>query len=89
MTMGRLRLPATVYVNDFLKSYHDLSGDAAILAAHAGCKHGWPSANLLRDAARKEDIPLLTFDIDFLDSRFVSSETVKNKIELFFNTMEL
>lgn len=89
MTMGRLRLPATVYVNDFLKSYHDLSGDAAILAAHAGCKHGWPSANLLRDATRKEDIPLLMFDIDFLDSRIVSSETVKSKIEQFFNTMEL
>ncbi len=89
MTMGRLRLPSTVYVNDFLKAYKDYSGDCAILSAHHGCKHCWGAVNLLRGAARRDDIPLLVFDFDFLDSRIVSSETVKNKIEQFFKTMEL
>ncbi len=89
MTMGRLRLPAPVYVNDFLKSYHDYSGDCAILAAHSGCKHCWGAANLVREAARREDIPLLIFDFDFLDSRIVSTETLQHKIEPFFRTMEL
>ncbi len=89
MTMGRLRLPSGVYVDDFLKSYKDYSGDCAILSAHHGCKHCWGAVNLVRDAARREDIPLLVFDFDFLDSRIVSSETVKNRIEQFFRTMEL
>ncbi len=89
MTMGRLRLPATVYVNDFLKSYDDYSGDCAMLAAHAGCKHCWGAANLVRDATRAKDIPLLMFDLDFLDSRIVSAETLEHKIEQFFRTMRL
>jgi benzoyl-CoA reductase subunit B len=89
MTMARLRRTAGSYVDDFLKSYRNFSGDCAILAAHSGCKHCWASANLLRDAARKEDIPLLIFDIDFLDSRVTSTQGVQDKIEQFFSTMEL
>jgi benzoyl-CoA reductase/2-hydroxyglutaryl-CoA dehydratase subunit BcrC/BadD/HgdB len=89
MTMGRLRLPAPVYVDDFVNAYHDFSGDCAILSAHHGCKHCWGAINLVRDAARSEDIPLLVFDFDFLDSRITSAENVKNKVEQFFRTMEL
>ncbi|MBI5118690.1 2-hydroxyacyl-CoA dehydratase [Candidatus Poribacteria bacterium] len=89
MTMGRLRMTAQTYVSDFLKAYHDYLGDCAILSAHAGCKHCWGAVNLLREAARRENIPLLIFDFDFLDSRVVSTETVQSKIGQFFETMGL
>jgi len=76
-------------MNDFLKARHDYSADCVIVSAHAGCKHCWPLVGLGHEFARMENLPLLVFDDDFLDSRIVSMGTIKNKIEQFFRTMEL
>jgi benzoyl-CoA reductase/2-hydroxyglutaryl-CoA dehydratase subunit BcrC/BadD/HgdB len=89
MTMGKNRLAAKLYMTDFLKARQDYSADCLIVSAHAGCKHCWPLIGIGRDFARSQNIPLLVFDDDFLDSRTVSLGTVKNKIEQFFRTMEL
>ena len=86
--MGRHgRGPVDILLEEVVDMCKDYKADVAIFAGHIGCKHGWASAKLLKDAIQEEvGIPSLFFDFDAFDPRVASSEIVKAKIEQFFET---
>ncbi|MFH1625140.1 MAG: 2-hydroxyacyl-CoA dehydratase family protein [Pseudomonadota bacterium] len=86
--MGRHgRGPVDMLLNEVVNACKDYKADAAIFAGHIGCKYGWASAKLLKDAIQDEvGIPSLFFDFDANDPRVASSETIKAKMEQFFET---
>ena len=86
--MGRHgRGPVDTLLEEVVNACKEYKADAAIFAGHIGCKYGWASAKLLKDAIQDEvGIPTLFFDFDANDPRVASSETIKGKIEQFFDT---
>ncbi|MFA4911463.1 MAG: 2-hydroxyacyl-CoA dehydratase family protein [Desulfobacteria bacterium] len=86
--MGRHgRGPVDTLLEEVVGICRDYKADVAIFAGHVGCKYGWASAKLLKDAIKEEvGIPTLFFDFDAYDPRVASSETIKAKIEQFFDT---
>jgi benzoyl-CoA reductase/2-hydroxyglutaryl-CoA dehydratase subunit BcrC/BadD/HgdB len=86
--MGRHgRGPVEPLLEEVVKICKDYKADVAIFAGHIGCKYGWASAKLVKDAIQEEvGIPSLFFDFDAFDPRVASSETIKSKIGEFFET---
>jgi hypothetical protein len=62
--------------------------DAVFLTLNMGCKNAWALAKLLKDEiADRVGIPTLILEMDALDSRVVSSESIRSAITNFFNTI--
>lgn len=87
--MGRHgRGPIEPYLNECIALCRDYRADAAVFAGHVGCKYGWTTAKLVRDAIKAEvGIPTLTFEMDAFDPRTASLNTLKEKFTQFFETM--
>jgi hypothetical protein len=52
-----------------------------------GCKHVWGWLSLLREVCREEGIPICAFDLDWMDSRIRSADSIKTTLEQFFATV--
>ena len=76
-----------LWIEDCLYAVKEWQGDCVILAGHAGCKWIRGGYGLLQDALREHGIPLLMFDIDFLDPRVSPPEEYRGRIEDFLSTV--
>jgi benzoyl-CoA reductase/2-hydroxyglutaryl-CoA dehydratase subunit BcrC/BadD/HgdB len=86
-TMSRLRVTAQKMKEQFLRDYEDLGADCVVFPAPAGCKHAWAWLGLLRETCRERGIPICVFDLDWMDSRVRSVESIRTTIEEFFTTV--
>ena len=58
-----------------------------VFPAPAGCKHAWAWLSLLKETCREREIPVCCFDLDWMDSRARSVESIRATIEEFFTTV--
>ena len=86
-TMSRLRVTGHRLTEQFLRDYEDLGADCVIFPAPAGCKHVWAWLSLLRETCRERGIPICVFDLDWMDSRVRSADSIRTTIEQFFETV--
>ena len=86
-TMSRLRVTADRMREQFLRDYKDLRADCVVFPAPAGCKHAWAWLGLLRETCRERGVPICVFDLDWMDSRVRSVESIRTTIEQFFTTV--
>lgn len=75
------------WIGDCLHAVKEWQGDCVILAGHAGCKWIRGGYGILRDTCRERGIPLLMFDVDFLDPRVTPPEEYRARIEDFLTTV--
>ena len=86
-TMGRLRVKADRLTESFLRDYRDFGTDCVVFPAPVGCKHVWGWLSLLREVCREQGIPLCAFDLDWMDSRVRTVDSIRGTIEQFFTTV--
>jgi benzoyl-CoA reductase/2-hydroxyglutaryl-CoA dehydratase subunit BcrC/BadD/HgdB len=86
-TMSRLRVTADKMEDQFLRDYRDLRADCVVFPAPTGCKHSWAWLSLLRDTCRARGIPICVFDLDWMDSRVRSVDSIRATLEEFFTTV--
>jgi len=86
-TMGRLRVSAAKLTERFLRDYADFGADCVVFPGPVGCKHVWGWAGMLREVCRERRIPICVFDLDWMDSRVRTVESVRAMIEQFFTTV--
>jgi benzoyl-CoA reductase/2-hydroxyglutaryl-CoA dehydratase subunit BcrC/BadD/HgdB len=86
LPMGRHgRLSADHFIDECIKMARDYKADGAIMLGHSGCKWNWASAYLVKDKINDElGIPVLNFEFDSVDSRFLSPEGMRAKFTEFF-----
>jgi len=62
--------------------------DGAIFAGNTACKHGWAIVKLVKDVIYDEvKIPTLIFDVDLMDPRITSPQSVRAKIGDFLSLL--
>lgn len=62
--------------------------DAVFLTLNLGCKNAWALAKLLKDEiADKVGIPTFVLEVDILDGRFLSGESIRASMKDFLSTM--
>jgi len=71
------------FVQDLLIMVEEFQADCAVYAGHLGCKHGWGSTGLLKEACRRADIPLLVFEFDMFDHRVMGQDDLKTRLSQF------
>jgi benzoyl-CoA reductase/2-hydroxyglutaryl-CoA dehydratase subunit BcrC/BadD/HgdB len=86
-TMSRLRVTADKMKEQFLRDYKDLGADCVVFPAPAGCKHAWAWLGLLKETCREREIPICSFDLDWMDSRVRSVGSIRDTLEEFFTTV--
>jgi len=88
--MGRQsRGPAEYYIDDLLRIGKEYQVDCAIYGGHMGCKHSHAIAMLMKEIIEKElGIPCLTFEVDCIDSRILTSRELKRRLKVFFKSLE-
>jgi benzoyl-CoA reductase subunit B len=86
-SMSRLRVDGHKLTERFLHDYEDFGADCVVFPTPGGCKHIWGWLNLLRETCRERGIPICVFDIDLMDSRVQSADSVRVTIERFFKTV--
>jgi benzoyl-CoA reductase subunit B len=86
-TMTRVRVSGDKLTEQFLRDYEYLGADCVVLPAPVGCKHVWGWVNLFKETCRDRGIPVCVFDLDWIDSRFRSVDSIRDSIEQFFTTM--
>ncbi|MFQ5477883.1 MAG: 2-hydroxyacyl-CoA dehydratase subunit D [Candidatus Krumholzibacteriia bacterium] len=86
-TMGRLRVNSVRLTERFLRDYKDFGADCVVFPGPVGCKHVWAWLNLLREVCREERIPICAFDLDWIDSRVRSQDSIRGQIDGFFSTV--
>ena len=74
-----------VYIRDFMHLVEAWNADCCIFAGHIACKHAWGGIGLFKEACRRADIPLLTFEFDMFDPRITPYEDVYFEVERFVN----
>jgi len=81
--------PAEYWMESITEIVKDYSCDAAIFAGHVGCKHTWAVGKLIKDMiSDKFGIPTLVFDVDALDPRYASPETIRSRIKNFMEIIQ-
>jgi benzoyl-CoA reductase/2-hydroxyglutaryl-CoA dehydratase subunit BcrC/BadD/HgdB len=86
-TMSRLRVTGQKMNQQFLRDYEDLSADCVVFPTGVGCKHVWGWLSLLREICRERGIPICVFDLDWMDSRVRSIDSIRTTLEQFFTTV--
>ena len=79
-------LDAGLYAR-FLRDYADFGADCVVFPGPVGCKHVWGWLSLLQEVCRKHHIPVCAFDLDWMDSRVRSQDSIHKMIEEFFDTV--
>ena len=76
------------FLDDCVRLAKEYSADCFIFTAHIGCKQFGSVGQLLREALRDEvGIPLMIIDLDVGDQRMTSLKIVKDKINMFAQTL--
>jgi benzoyl-CoA reductase/2-hydroxyglutaryl-CoA dehydratase subunit BcrC/BadD/HgdB len=75
-------------VEDMIFLASDYDADFLLFTNHHSCKNLQPIIPLLREAAKDElGIPLCVVDVDVGDRRYTSLETLKEKVNIFLDTL--
>ena len=86
--MGRQgRGPSDIWIEDCLNAVEQWQGDCVILAANPGCKWLRGMYGLFRDICRERRIPVMVWEVDFLDPRITSEEESRTRIGQFLDTV--
>ena len=81
---------AESYIKTCIALCQDYKIDAVIYAGNVGCKYSWATAQLVKDRIYDElGIPTLCFDLDSVDPRIASTESIRIKFETFFDTLAI
>lgn len=76
------------FIDDCVRLAKEFSADCFIFTSHLGCKQFGSVPQILREALRDEvGIPMLIIDVDVGDKRMTSAKTIKDKINLFVQTL--
>ena len=76
------------FLNESVNLAKEFQADCFIFTSHIGCKQFGSVGQLLREALRDEvGIPLLLVDLDVGDQRMTSLQILKDKIEMFSQTL--
>jgi benzoyl-CoA reductase/2-hydroxyglutaryl-CoA dehydratase subunit BcrC/BadD/HgdB len=86
-TMGRLRVSVASLTERFLRDYTDFGTDCVVFPGPVGCKHVWGWLSLLKEVCREHHIPVCAFDLDWMDSRVRSLDSIRGTITEFFDTV--
>jgi len=79
------RMSTDFNIDEAVGLIKDYKADAAILPAHTGCKWNWSSAYVVKEKVEKAaGVPVLNFEFDNLDGRFLSPEGLESIITDFF-----
>ena len=74
--------PAEYWMESIGAILRDYKCNAVIFAGHVGCKHSWAVGKLVKDMVTdKFGIPILVFDVDSIDPRYSSPETIRARIK--------
>jgi benzoyl-CoA reductase/2-hydroxyglutaryl-CoA dehydratase subunit BcrC/BadD/HgdB len=74
------------YVTAMIDLCRRYRADAAVFAGHVACKANWPIMKLVRDKIYDElEIPTLIFELDLMDPRITSMETIKSQFDAFLS----
>ncbi|MBC8392019.1 MAG: 2-hydroxyacyl-CoA dehydratase, partial [Deltaproteobacteria bacterium] len=81
--------PVEYWMESTAEILRDYKCNAAIFAGHVGCSHNWAVGKLIKDMiSDKFGITTLVFDVDALDPRYASSETIKDRIRNFMEIIQ-
>ena len=81
--------PVEYCLESVAELFRDYKCNVAIFAGHVGCTHNWAVAKLIKDMIYDEfGITTLVFDVDALDPRYASSETIKGRIRSFLEVTQ-
>jgi benzoyl-CoA reductase/2-hydroxyglutaryl-CoA dehydratase subunit BcrC/BadD/HgdB len=73
------------YIDAMMDLCRRFKADAAIFAGHMACKANWPIMKLIKDRISDElGIPTLIFELDLMDPRITSMDTIKSQFKDFF-----
>jgi hypothetical protein len=86
-TMARIRVYGEKLTDQFLRDYEHLGADCVVFPAPIGCKHVWGWLSTFKETCREHGIPVCEFDLDFMDSRVRSAESIRSTIEEFFEAV--
>jgi len=76
------------FIDQCVSLAKDYSADCFIFTSHIGCKQFGSVPQILREALRDEvGIPMLLIDVDVGDSRFASEKIIRDKINMFAQTL--
>ncbi len=86
MPMGKeCRGPWECFGDVAIEMCKDYMPDAAVYAGHVACKNAWGIAKLIKDRIEDElNLPVLLFEVDIFDPRITSLDTMKAKLNDFF-----
>ena len=87
MTMSIMRFTTPKMIDFSLQAYYKYNCDCIFVTQHVGCNNICGVSGLLRETLREKEIPALFIDMDYNDSRILSSEAMKQQIEEFFDTV--
>jgi benzoyl-CoA reductase subunit B len=83
-TMARVRVSGDKLTDRFLRDYEALGADCVVFPAPIGCKHVWGWLSTFKETCREHGIPVCEFDLDFIDSRIRSVDSIRSTLEEFF-----
>lgn len=76
------------WINHAIPVCRDFKLDAVLMTLNFGCKSAWALAKLLKDEiADQVGIPSLVLEVDLLDGRIISGDSVRETISDFVTTM--
>jgi benzoyl-CoA reductase/2-hydroxyglutaryl-CoA dehydratase subunit BcrC/BadD/HgdB len=76
------------FIDDCVRLAKEFTADCYIFTSHLGCKQFGSVPQILREALRDEvGIPMLIIDLDVGDKRMTSEKIIKDKINLFTQTL--
>lgn len=75
-------------ISAIMNLVHELQADAVINFCHWGCKQSSGGVMLLKEALKKESIPMLIIDGDGVDRRNSHNGQIKTRLEAFWEIIE-
>jgi len=81
------RGPAENFFGDLFYTYEHFDLDMLWISGHIGCKNTQALFGILREKCREREIPLFIMDVDILDTRIVSPESIQNQAQQFMETV--
>ena len=79
--------PVENIVSDILYLYENFNLDMVWVGDHVGCKQMTALLGMVQEVCRKRGIPVLTIRFDYLDTRVVSRQGVRDQVDQFMENV--
>ncbi|MCD6571132.1 MAG: 2-hydroxyacyl-CoA dehydratase [Deltaproteobacteria bacterium] len=85
LTMGRhFHGTIDLYLREIDRFIEEYKPDCLIFTLHRGCKQSWAIKNIMKQQAKKHNLPVLIIEADVFDYRYKTEQQIKDQIEDFF-----